>query len=403
VGREARRPRWARRLVPLAVMLAACWLFPRGDGDTRLGLAHQEFGTTRAPAHIGTGTARATHDGKPSSDSTVTLPRSAARPARGATPLETYLASSVYPPTSRPIARGDRSLVDFDARHERPQRVPGLGEREVLFTADRAWLVDEEARLVVVVASFIDGGSEAPRHATVSLSAGGTSEIVLTRLSSMDAASAARATRLIHRGGREVGDLLVAVLEPAKLGLVEPTTLRLDAEILVGDTTVKRHLLVPYTPATAVPARFVGATTDSLVDGAVVLEVGVDVREPGRYLIDANLHAADGEPLAWTRFKGDLARGTTRVALRFFGKALRDRGVAGPYFLGELRGALYREGVEPNLASMPPSLEPYRTREYALDELSDAPWDSAKKQATIAKLTALEAMPGAPFVEAASP
>jgi len=152
-----------------------------------------------------------------------------------------------------------------------------------------------------------------------------------------------------------------------------------------------------------VPARFVGATTDSLVDGAVVLEVGVDVREPGRYLIDANLHAADGEPLAWTRFKGDLARGTTRVALRFFGKALRDRGVAGPYFLGELRGALYREGVEPNLASMPPSLEPYRTREYALDELSDAPWDSAKKQATIAKLTALEAMPGAPFVEAASP
>lgn len=402
------RGRPARRLLALGalalVIVVAWWAGPKPRAPETLAVETVHPPLDAASSSTEARTARRQETGGAVADRAVAPTLDVTR-GRARTPLANYLASSIYPPTSRPIAPGDRSLVDYDARHERPQRVPGLDGREVLLTADRAWLVDDDAALLVLLTTFHHGEAEIPERATVTLSTPDRAPVAvpMASLARADAPLARAAADMLAARGVVAREALVARIEPGTLHLDQPTTLRLDAEIPLGTTAVRRHLLVPYTPGDAVPARFVEGAEDAIEDGSLVVRVGVDVREPGRYLIDANLHANDGEPLVWTRFKGELERGVQEVPLRFFGKALRDRGIGGPYVVAELRGARYREGVEPNLAAMPPARTRHETRPYRIDEFSPAPWESPKKQATVAKLAALEGTPGAPFIELAAP
>ncbi len=57
-----------------------------------------------------------------------------------------------------------------------------------------------------------------------------------------------------------------------------------------------------------------------------------------------------------------------------------DAGAKGPFHIGELRGARFHPGHQPDLAQMPPYTGTYATRAYATTEFSGDEYDSADKQ-----------------------
>lgn len=182
-------------------------------------------------------------------------------------------------------------------------------------------------------------------------------------------------------------DADTATFSPAALLAIEAATpLRVHLEFEVDGARRERAALnFNYTPAVAIPAKFTSGFEDDLVQGSLELRVGVDVFEPGHYLVDCNLYSAD-QPVAWARFKGLLDGGAATVTLKFFGRALFDAGRGGPYRIGELRGARYVEGQTPDLERVAPLEGTYVTRPYALSLLSNAEWDAPEKHAKIAAL-----------------
>jgi hypothetical protein len=128
------------------------------------------------------------------------------------------------------------------------------------------------------------------------------------------------------------------------------------------------------------PARFTRHFRDDVRGGSLVVEVGIDVREAGFYRIDANLRDASGAPVAWAAFKGELLPSNGFVPLEFFGKAIRDAGVGGPYTLGELRGYRFLDGAFPEQERMRDHPGRWQTRAWDLGALSDAVWSSPDKE-----------------------
>jgi hypothetical protein len=136
-----------------------------------------------------------------------------------------------------------------------------------------------------------------------------------------------------------------------------------------------------------VPARFTGAFRDAVEAGSLVVHAGVAVTTAGRYVIDCNLYDASDRPVAWTRAKVTLAAGNRDVALTFFGKVLVDQHARGPFHIGQLRGALFDPGHDPDLVQMPAYARTYTTAPYATEAFSDAEYDSPEKQRMIEFLT----------------
>src|SRR5678816_3730456 len=82
-----------------------------------------------------------------------------------------------------------------------------------------------------------------------------------------------------------------------------------------------------------------------------------------------------------------LDAGTRDVALAFFGKVLADQHAQGPFHLGQLSGARFDPGHEPDLEQMPPFAGTFTTAPYPDGAFSDAAYDSPEKQRMIEFLT----------------
>jgi hypothetical protein len=89
---------------------------------------------------------------------------------------------------------------------------------------------------------------------------------------------------------------------------------------------------VQYTPR---PHATIDRTFAERVDaGSLVVDVGLDVTERGRYKVIASLYAADRtSAICFAQEVRELERGKQSVPLSFFGKILRDRALDGPYVL----------------------------------------------------------------------
>jgi len=179
------------------------------------------------------------------------------------------------------------------------------------------------------------------------------------------------------------GSLLAVTFAPAKLGLPRQAAIGMYVEFDHGAGTQRAHFDFQYTPAGGVPARFTGVFHDVIDAGSLVIHAGVDVTTPGHYVIDANLFDAADQPVAWSRFKGELAAGAHDADLLFFGKVIIDAGAHGPFHLGQLRGARYAPGRDPDLEQMPSYAGSFTTRPYGTEVFSDAEYDSAEKQRMI--------------------
>jgi hypothetical protein len=97
--------------------------------------------------------------------------------------------------------------------------------------------------------------------------------------------------------------------------------------------------------------------------------MAVHVDTPGLYRVTGQLFGPDLEPIAESFWLNPLSPGDTRITLRFFGKALVDKGVDGPYRLRQVY--LSEEVVDEAYSAMGPLLdEAWTTRPYKASQFS---------------------------------
>ncbi len=142
------------------------------------------------------------------------------------------------------------------------------------------------------------------------------------------------------------------------------------------------------TPVVGIPAEFTGRDDDFVQGGSLVVEVGVDVFEPGFYRIEANLFSVASEPVAFGTFKGELAPGRQRVPISFFGLVLHDASTPGPYEVRHLRGYLFRDAAYPDRLRMRDATHTHRTRAWDLAQFSTDEYTSEHKTRMIELLEA---------------
>lgn len=284
-------------------------------------------------------------------------------------PLTAYRKANVYPPTSRPLSKDQLDLLQPNRRHETVREADRGDGITYMMTADRYYVIADEA-ITATLEVRRDGKP-------IAVSVARAFAVVL------DPAGTQGGPREVPLAFAPAAGILAARLAPATLKLARQAAISINVEFNDGDGTQRAHIDFQYTPAAGIPARFTGAFHDAIEAGSLVIHTGVDVASPGPYLIDANLFDANDQPVAWTRFKGDLAAGTQDAALVFFGKVIVDAGARGPFHIGQLRGARYALGRDPDLEQMPPFTGAFTTGPYRTDEFSSAEYDSPDKQRMI--------------------
>jgi hypothetical protein len=150
-----------------------------------------------------------------------------------------------------------------------------------------------------------------------------------------------------------------------------PILLRVVHEYARGRTH-EETLRLFLTPNDRIPATLTGEVSDFTSAGSLVVEIGVDVQDPGFFRFDANLLGPSGEPVAFAVFKGELAAGRGAVPLEVYGKVLRDAGVHGPWTVSEIRGYRFLEAAYPDRERLPDSDLRHVTGDHPLDAFTDA-------------------------------
>jgi hypothetical protein len=186
----------------------------------------------------------------------------------------------------------------------------------------------------------------------------------------------ARATFVDDGGGgdRVAGDLAyAAALSPSRAEQQALLGFRVFVEVAFELGGPHRFSTwVQYTPR---PHASLDRTFVERVDaGSLVVDVGLDVVERGRYKVIASLYGADrATAICFAQEARVLERGKQSVPLVFFGKILRDRGVDGPYVL---RYAMVFEEFPERGVYWPGDTvdDAYTTRSYRATDFSPEPY-----------------------------
>ena len=281
-------------------------------------------------------------------------------------PLTAFRKQNVYPPTSRPLTTEHVDLLSPNKRHELPRPTEASDGTELLFTADRYFVVGDET--ITPTLTLVRNGKPVPFTVTQSF------------VAVLDPKATADSPRYPFTIGKPFAPSTIPAARQAALGLF--------VEITFAKVTQRARIDFQYTPAGGIPARFTGTFRDGIENGSLVVYAQVEVARAGRYLIDCNLFDEHDAPVAWTRTKAELAAGTHDVPLTFFGKVLADQHAAGRFHIGQLRGSRYVPDADPDLEQMASFAGAYVTaRSYDGTDFSQAEYDSREKQDMIRFLT----------------
>jgi hypothetical protein len=351
-GERARARRWIGALALLSLLIGAGLWLSRADA------ARDADRAPAVTAEPSVAAAPAAAPPRPTGGRAARRPDPAELPE----PIRRFLEATPYPPTSGRLTRDHEDLLLPNRRYERLRPIPDtIGEpadEQVhwLFTADRwayvgpatvhAWLEvrrgEQALPVEVVAASAVREGREGPIGRPVALDFVPEGERLVAELP-------------LHTFADHHGAIVLAVRFEWAPGREHEDALRIFS-----------------TPSDRVPGRF-AAIHDALVDGNLQIGVDVELGQAGFYRFDANVYGADGEPVAFATFKGELAPGAQRVPLEVWGKILRDAGIPGPYTIGEVRGYRFLDGQFPDrelLLDLPGRVT---TSAYPLEAFRDEP------------------------------
>jgi len=349
-GRGAQHPILA--VVSLAVAaLAMVWLLILSDATSE----HPSQAAVM-PAPAGSAQPTAGPSGpKPSRDE---LPE----------PVRQYLESTVYPPDSGRLDTA-ADLLESNPRFERFKPVPGsygaVPDIEFLWTADAFRYTSDET---------VNARFEARQGA-------GPVEIRELAAWAQPEGRGGAIGKPIDLSFRAEGDAWLAPLDLSRRLADHHGFVVLGVRYTVADVTQQEEKIrIFVTPAQDIPGAFTGSFRETVRNGSLEIEAGIEIYRDGFYRIDANLYGPADEPVAWAVFKGDLSRRDGVVPLRFFGKVLRDLGSGGPYRLAMLRGYQFRDGEFPDRVHLRDFTGSHVTRTFRLAEFSDAEWDGEHRR-----------------------
>jgi hypothetical protein len=161
-------------------------------------------------------------------------------------------------------------------------------------------------------------------------------------------------------------------------GFRGPVHVLVEFRIAEVDSLAKAGL--EYIVDSRATATFTGQTSERATDAGLELSVGVEVVEPGAYVIAGLLFDSRNQPVGHATFRGTLDAGTRAVPLRFWGLLFHDaHAVDGPFTLRTVTGKRLAAQGEPFDADMPAWAGEFRTRPHRVAEFSDREWESDEK------------------------
>ncbi|WP_223642765.1 choice-of-anchor X domain-containing protein [Corallococcus sp. EGB] len=293
--------------------------------------------------------------------------------------LESYEAATRYPPESRPSREHPDQMELAEPERTRPlspkAAEDGTSDVQLRLKQDKVFVVGDESVLFTVAC---EDARRAPRPCEV-VSAlaheadhltdgGGAPGMPVTFVDS-------------GQGGDAVaGDgVLTGRFQPSKQGFaLFSGTLRVVIRVRSGSLEDSAFFDVLYTPAP--PATFTGKVREVLENGSLDLYLAVQVRKAGRYVVAGRLDDEGGVPFAVLSFNEELQEGTQEVKLNVFGKMIWDDKPTFPLTLRDVEGFLLKEMGDPDRELMATLRGPvHTTREYALQQFSDAEWRSPER------------------------
>lgn len=295
-----------------------------------------------------------------------------------------YLAGSRYPMESRPAAQNpDQLHPNQPVTEMHPMRIEGGGNNANVL------LQTSQSRV------YLAAGEAAAFSLRAVDAQGTTVPIVITR---------ALAQGMTYGGSRPTpqvalpfaddgagadpvaGDNAYAgILAPGQTGLAGfHGTIRTEVRYTAGGRNGFALFDVIYTPV--LPATWTGQVREALENGSLGFYLGLEVRQPGRYIVSGRVDDALGKPFALATFNEVLGVGTREVKLTVFGKLMTDERPALPLRLRDVDGYLLRENVDPDRLLVP-RLEGqvFASRTRTLQGVSDAPWQSEERARYLAE------------------
>lgn len=179
-----------------------------------------------------------------------------------------------------------------------------------------------------------------------------------------------------------------------------------------GDVSKTKHTLSQHFFSSPIaPARFTGKFFDRIENGSLLIEIELQVFEPGKYTIEANLMTDTDEPIGYARKDQKLFSGKQIITLQYFGKIIGSSRESGPYKLTNVRGILNTDVIQEEMLSQSPEEvdrmlnkisddrpkhktipyynEIYLTANYDLNEFDSKDYDSPEKRQRLADLKML--------------
>ena len=302
--------------------------------------------------------------------------------------LDSYKAATRYPFDSRPAnEHQDQWLTHQVVTTDAPLRMPGTGvvpNMRVHTTQQRVFATGADTVTFTVTATD-DNGAVLPLRILSSVAhspqdTGGGKAAPLAPVVTQPFVDDG------SHGDAQAGDgTYTARLDPMAEGFGNFAGL-IRTELVVQSGEQQGYVAFDVVYAPQVPATWTGAARDVVQDGSLDFLLGVNVNQPGRYLVTGRVDDASGKPVALVTFNNELGAGAQQVALQVYGRLLRDQKPAFPLVLHDVEGFLLKPDAYPDRALMPALDGPVATsRKYALAQFSDATFSSDETQRYLAE------------------
>lgn len=289
-----------------------------------------------------------------------------------------YRTASQYPVGSRPMTENpDQNRPNDPVASTNPMRLDGGGANtgvQLQTSQSRVYMASGESVAFSLRAVDADGRT-LPLVITRALAQGityaGTRQTPQVSIPFADDGTGADP---VPNDGAFAG-----VLAPAQTGLAAFNgTIRTEVRYNVGGKTGLVQFDVIYTPE--LPAVWTGAPREAVEEGSLVFHLPLDVRMPGRYIVNGRVDDARGQPVALLTFNEVLGPGPNDIKLTMFGKLLRDQAPAAPLTLRDVDGYLLKENTDPDRALLPRLQGKVLTAaSHAPKSYSDAEWQSEER------------------------
>ena len=292
--------------------------------------------------------------------------------------LASYRQATVYPPESRPLREHPDQLRPFAPIEQslplrRPGQDPASGVR-IVTTQEKVFASGAET-VKLTVAAVDDNGQRLPLTITRAVAfdlpdprqAAGRPQVAI------DFNDAGLGADLLAGDGTYSG-----LLAPALQGFADYAgTVRVQLELNQDGRSGIVSFDVVYQPL--VPAEW-GGIREAVVDGSLVFDLQAQVHQAGRYVVNARVVDARGQPLALLTFNDEVGTGSQRFRLTLFGRLIRDAQPTFPLRLQDVEGFLLLPDQFPDRAMLPRRAGVVHTSQrYGLDRFSDAEWQSEER------------------------